>query len=466
VSTSEALGGAGRARTSFAAARRQSRLGWLLVAFVALTPIPLGSARPLAWAINAAVLAAIGFWYFLGSSRERGQLRLAPFGLAGAVLFALVCAWLGVQMLPFLGALAPVLGPAGVAVGNAALSVDPAMTWLTLLQFLSLGICALLLAQAASSRHRALSLLEALYVVVVAYAIYGLTALRMLGDTLLVFDKWAYFGVATGTFVNRNSFATFLAFGLVMGAGLALFSGKRAEDRDESPLLRLALIAVSLIIIAIALLATQSRMGLFAGLAGVAVTTLLGAVRLEGHLRLRLVVIAVPLVAAAVGFFALGGDIVERLLVAGDDLSSRVELNRQVWDMVLQRPLLGYGGGTFEAIFPMFERPPLSADVVWNMAHNTYLSLWSDLGMIAGSVPILLVAVATIRAILIWWRSDLWVLPAVAVGIATTAGLHSLVDFSHEIECNAFLFVALLVLGTAGDGRRRERGRPGAPGNA
>ena len=46
-----------------------------------------------------------------------------------------------------------------------------------------------------------------LLLVIIACGVYALISLQS-GDTILGLPKWAYLGSATGTFVNRNSFAT------------------------------------------------------------------------------------------------------------------------------------------------------------------------------------------------------------------------------------------------------------------
>ena len=47
-----------------------------------------------------------------------------------------------------------------------------------------------------------------------AYALFGLFAFFFTPDKVLWFDRWAYIGDLTSTFVNRNSFATFAGLGL------------------------------------------------------------------------------------------------------------------------------------------------------------------------------------------------------------------------------------------------------------
>ena len=133
----------------------------------------------------------------------------------------------------------------------------------------------------------------------------------------------------------------------------------------------------------------------------------------------------------------------------------RGDLYAQVLGMIAARPWLGYGGGAFEAAYPLVHLPPVSPDLVWDKAHSTYLSLWAELGVIAGSIPMLLVAGIGADALRLYLRrrGD-WACPAAAVSAIVVVAIHSVVDFSLEIEANVFLFLAILAVGVA---RRDER---------
>ena len=118
--------------------------------------------------------------------------------------------------------------------------------------------------------------------------------------------------------------------------------------------------------------------------------------------------------------------------------------------------LLGYGGGTFEVAYPLFHQLPVSPDLVWDRAHSTYLSLWAEMGVIAGSIPLLLVLWIAMEALRLYLsrRSGDWTAPAAAVAVIVVAALHSTVDFSLEMQANVFLFLAILATGIA----RRDAG--------
>ena len=88
---------------------------------------------------------------------------------------------------------------------------------------------------------------------------------------------------------------------------------------------------------------------------------------------------------------------------------------------------------------------PVSPDFIWNRAHNSYLSLWSELGVVFGSLPIvglLLVGARLIRALRA--NSYAWVAQATGLAVLVVCAIHSTVDFSLEIQANAMFFIAIL----------------------
>jgi O-antigen ligase len=446
----------GRTHVSTGQRRLNAVLAVLLVGIVAIAPIPLGSNRPFFWAMWAGIVGLVATVYLAILWLRDEPLRV-PLGRLwpAALPFAALLAWLFVQTLPLPGG-TDFVTAAGDVIESATLSLAPGSTLLMLLQLGTYAAFFLLMLQVAANRSRARRIGVALLFVVTAHALYALIALIILDDALLFFSKWAYAGFATGTFVNRNSFATFLAFGLVLGVLLALRELK-STGRMQWGLAPIYLAATALILAV--LVATGSRMGLFAGLAGAGMAALMAAGKGEaGRWQLNRVILAlVPITAAIIVVVLYGAGTFDRLGSIETDANVRGDLYAQVFGMIAARPWLGYGGSTFEIAYPLFHQLPVSPDLVWDKAHSTYLSLWAELGVIAGSIPLLLIggfAIVALRLYLIR-RAD-WTAPAAAVCIVVVAAIHSIVDFSLEMEANVFLFLAILAIGVARQPGRRD----------
>lgn len=441
-------------------------LAWALVVFVALVPIPFGSTRPFFWGVNAGLVGLLGIIYATSLSYLRepfhyGLGRL-PVSLA---LYLLLAAYLVVQALPLgdFASLASLLPPVDLPAGGGgkitseSISLAPGNTWLMLLRWGTFGVFLFLVLQIGGSLQRRSFLLHAALAIIAAYAILGLASLLQFGDTILGLPKWAYQGSATATFVNRNSFATFLAFGTVLST--SLFAGallQRLPAPGEEPTRArldpmLFIYVVALAVIVPALLATQSRMGTFSAAAGCLVVLIAALIRMPGLWLRVLVTLPLAVAAIAAAVFGFGQNLLERLGSTESSADVRLDLYRQVVEMISARPWPGFGGGSFEVAFPLFHKPPVSPDLVWDKAHNSYLALWAELGLVAGSIPILLFVLALAR--IVWGMGgarQAWAARAAGMGALTVAALHSLVDFSLEIQANTLMLLFIVGAATAG----------------
>jgi O-antigen ligase len=298
----------------------------------------------------------------------------------------------------------------------------------------------------------------ALMIGIMLHGIFGLVSLRLLDDYSLWGVKEVYQGMLTGTFVNRNSIATFLGFGLILAVAFAMVWGHRASllapDRGYTALLtpqRLEIVGLWFAagVLALAILLTQSRMGAAATTAGAFVTFIVLRVTfrtrplriaLEGGIGL-LVLLAFLIPAAGTG-------LIERALFTLVESSDRVSLYIQTWGMIQDRPLTGFGYDAFAPAFELYRDDPFVVDRYADLAHNTYLALWAEQGLVIGSIPVVLTAWAMVMIIqrLRSGEGDMAV-TAAAIGVITLGALHSLVDFSLEIPANVYCF--LLIVGLA-----------------
>src|SRR5690606_33119818 len=117
--------------------------------------------------------------------------------------------------------------------------------------------------------------------------------------------------------VNRNSFATFAAFGMALGFALALdmIAGSRGEGRRGAfadVTYRLGVTATGLAIIASALVLSASRMGAFAAATGVLAVVAMALAR-GGSRRATLVGVLVMVPIAALVMALSGAGLLGRL---------------------------------------------------------------------------------------------------------------------------------------------------------
>lgn len=417
--------------------------GAACIAVVMVAPLAVGGFRPQWWLSFAAIIfaaAAVAALATAATGRRARSLRRSDPIIAPLYLLFIVGLCLHVMLL-----------------GGASSDDD---AYYGLLRQLSYAALAWTLLQAITRERRVEDYATALIAAMLGYAVYGLVTIDRV-DALL-FEKAAYLGYATGPFVNRNSFATFMGMGACLALACAMADETGLERRHrqtrrggpiEGRLRALMLFAVALICMA-AVFATASRMGLLATLFGamVVVGLRLRRVPRRGGRGAQLAALTAMLAIAAVAAVTLlyGGDVADRLGSSADSASVRLALYANVLDMIAAQPWLGVGLDNFGEAFRAHHRLPVSPDLSWHLAHNTYLALWSELGVVLGTLPMLLLALAAValaRRSLSTQVTPTSHLSDAALAAIVIAAAHSVLDFSLEMPANAFLLLALIVLG-------------------
>lgn len=435
-----------------------NQLMWPILLVLFLSPFFFGSTRPVLWLLWAMVISLCGAALFSRMAASGARFRIAPRHLPGLFgLFAALGAYMIVQVLP-LGSLAPSassLANADIPISIGTISLAPHDTILAFVRWATYGLLFFLVLQITSNPQRARTFINLIYWAIVVHAIVGLVFLLQFGDTILGIPKWKYFGSAMGGFINRNSFATFLAFGSVLGVNLMIqrMTEKLPGAKDNSAFAvylgkgGVVTIGLGWLILVITLVATNSRMGLFAACCGMLASIVMTLTkRTIGGNRagIWIFLIVIPVIVG-LGMLGYGTIFMERLGTVGEASGVRLQLYEQVVMMIQARPLTGFGGNSFEYAYPLFHQAPVSFDLVWDKAHSTYLALWSEYGLIFGSIPLLIIG------IMLWQLAVAYVkapgqemILRCGLSVILVGAVHSLVDFSLEIEAVTFAFVAIV----------------------
>jgi len=98
----------------------------------------------------------------------------------------------------------------------------------------------------------------------------------------------------------------------------------------------------------------------------------------------------------------------------------------------------------------MFRDQSVNSWGQWQLAHNTYLEVLQGLGLLFGSMLLASVVLLVMRCVRgATTRQMNETLPCVAASVAFLLGVHTLVDFSLQIQAIAITFMALLGAGVA-----------------
>jgi O-antigen ligase len=428
---------------------------YILTCVVFLAPIPLGSNRPVFWMFWASIIALLLAAYLAFAGLERVKTRLKGLwpliGVASLIpIFGII------QILP-LSLNQFELQATGVAITENTISIAPHVTTLAIIRITSLILLFTIVAIVITRNSSAIRFVKYIFYGITAHAVFSLLSTTIL--SIYFQNDSANPGAAlTGFFVNRNSFASFLGMGVILGIGLAYDVGQQPimrtphRKRYFSPqnLSRLALSFCTLLVM-IALVATESRAGLIGTLIGVAVTITVmlrtartGQPEQAKNKKNYKIAIAFGALLLMLIIF-LGQSVIERGIYTIADAENRIFIYETTLELVRQRPIFGYGLDTFELAFETGRRNAEFNDDIFTDAHNSYLESWINLGIIFGSAIFILGIVHLQRLLkLKSGANHPKAISAIAFGLLTLAIIHSLFDFSFEIMANSMILVALL----------------------
>lgn len=418
------------------AVMQRDRLFAAVACQLAVALIIGGTARPLN--VLLCFLASLPTLALLLMGTRRR--RLGWIELLALALYAL--AWL--QLVPLPPAIwtalpgrelaVQVLDVAGLPLGWRSLALDPGAAASALASVAAPLILLIAAARLRSEEQR--RLLQAVVALALTTAVIGVLQ-RVTGGMTLYDIEHA--GTATGLFANRNHHAAFLACAMVLLPAL-----KPSPATAGSGLLALA----AGLILFTGILATTSRAGIALGALAVAVSPLLW---LRPSLRI-VVGGGVLLVAGGLALLQLPAlaPVFDRFAALAQD--QRLDMAETTWAAARTYFPAGSGWGSFVPVFMSFEDLDTLTDRYVVAAHNDYLQLLLEGGLLglaaAVAAPLALLVLAGLH-----WRAQvparIWSLWWVAAILL----LHSAADFPLRTDALA----AMLALAFAMQDNRRKR---------
>lgn len=341
------------------------------------------------------------------------------------------------------------------------ISLSPWAGAYELIKYLSYGAFVFLLARTLNSRSRIKILTAVLISAGVFQSLYGLS--EFFGGTHRIFtwvNKYSS-GSAFGTFVNRDHYSAFLEMLFPLSLGYFLVRSEFFSLRPglnwrqkivrfgQEQVQKSLLFILPPLVIGLGLFFSRCRSGIiifvvtfFLTLILVSLSSASGRQKTEKKL-VRVVVLLVLLGVVLVGI----EPVLERFAREAFVDKNRVLIYRHTLNLIADYPFFGSGLGTYvQAINYYLPRDP---GVIINHAHNDYLEMLAETGLIGGLSIILAVFVSFAIALRSWLkcRDPL----ARGVGLGALMGVlavlfHSLTDFSLRMPGNAIAWLSLLVL--------------------
>ena len=442
---------------------------WTLIAGLAWCPFWFGSNEPLAWGINAILFPGLAAIYEISLllRGKRHPVAVKQIKIPAA-LFGAVVLWISIQNATWTPDWLhhPIWQMTADALDRpvaGSISVDRELTNLALLRLVTAASVFWIALQLCRDVLRANLILWSVAAIVCVYAAYGIFAYGLTPGLVLWVESPFHYRAVTSTFINPNSFAAYAGMGLLAICGLILRL-YRHEFTEVGGSIRfrtatfikvtgqkaIVLFGGSFLIL-VALLLTGSRGGIASTALGLFVSGALAlGLRKQQSAEQREVIIAVGAVLVAITFLVFGDAVLGKIAQAGLRDESRMPAYIITLRSILAAPLLGYGYGTFADVFPMFRDQSVSTLTKWPMAHNTYLEIFQGLGLLFGAMLLASVVVLVWRCVKgATTRQANNTLPCVAAGGAFLLGVHSLIDFSLQMQAITITFMALLGAGVA-----------------
>lgn len=245
---------------------------------------------------------------------------------------------------------------------------------------------------------------------------------------------------ASGTYLCPNHFASMIA----MLFPLALVLMLLPEAGFPLRLMAVYFMVVS----APALYWTQSRSGWLGAAGGVGITLVLLAWR-KSRTWFLLVLVALPLLAAASGWVAWKTlpAVRERFGAVRADpekaSGSRLQMWRDAPAMFQDRPWLGFGGGSYVWVYPPYQRH-VKHHLTWDYVHNEFIQMLLEHGAAGLGLAVLgLLAVAgtVVRGVLRARTPEAAGLLAGAGGALGASLIHACFDFNFHVFPNPHALV-------------------------
>ncbi len=421
----------------------------LLLAVITIAPMPYGSVEA-HWVALWCILLSVAL-----ATVDLSALRLAHIQLLAPV-FALVVFLGVVVVLQSTSGLAHVLRDPiwdeaasllGVSAGAHSAAASEGTPWHSLGPALAITSCFLVSFALALDPARADIIFKSVAYSGVVYAGYGL--ITMLSDPTHP-DR------LTGTFVNRNSAATYFGTCAIIWLALFLSAVRRDLSRLTKPVLFLTpsvqtfIAGIAFVVVLISVFLTLSRAGAILTIVSLALT---GGVLLKRQYprAASSALIATGVILASLAVLELlGGRVGLRISQAGLIDENRWHVYRASLAIVTEHPWIGTGLGTFPEVFPAYRPPELASPLVWDRAHSSLVELAIEMG-----VPFTGAVIALWIYLLVWLVRGCYArqrgirFPAAGLGVFLLGSLHSLVDFSLQIPGYAIVFAAVTGCGLA-----------------
>lgn len=444
-----------------------------ILGLIVFSPLPAASVYE--WSILVIQLTVLFMLAAYFVMKEKPQTnKLLSFSMKWPrILFFSLFIFIFIQVIPLPEFLVKIISPSAYSFQEnffpdflntkfMSLSLIPSHTLKQGLELLSYFLLGFLIIKTVTERRQIIRIFSVLIAMGVFEAFYGMFELYNKNPRILFYKKIHYLDSVTGTFVNQNHLSGFLEMIIPLTIGLIiarinLFSlrGMRWRRKllqlSEKGLSTNMFISLSIIVMAVAIIFSRSRSGIFllifTLLLFFELTTLyLG--RSEEQKKwiknfLKVVFLFITFISLYIGI----GAMVERFALDKFLQEERPIYWKNTIGIFADYPLFGTGLGTFPSLYPDMEKGGQLMRI--SHAHNDYLEYLSELGLIGMILLLGGILYMVINSFLVWRERKHPEMKGLALGGIISIiciMLHSITDFNLHIPANMLLFSVVLSL--------------------
>lgn len=264
-------------------------------------------------------------------------------------------------------------------------------------------------------------------------------------------------GAIYGPYVNHNHYAGLME--LLVPIPLVLSLTRLADEKERIA----AGIAAAIMVGTVFLSGSRGGMlAIFVELVALAVVLL----RQKRGMRIAVSMAAFAIVLVILLTWLGGKELTSRVSSISTETRTelsggmRLSIDRDAFQMFRNKPVLGWGLGSFPVVSPRFRS--FYTNFFVNEAHNDYLQLLCEMGLLGFGMMVWFLIVLYRRALrkIGNWMSDVSGAVTLACILGVTGILvHSLLDFNLQIPANAALFYVLCTTAAAPPLLQRSRQR-------
>lgn len=433
---------------------------------ILLSPLPFGSVGRI---FSPLFLMLILILSFIALDQPGGQVQFLAKKKIQYVFIAFL-GFLGFQLLPLPPFLLKLVSPTtanhifqltGQLTGFHPISTVPFETLMFGFRFLVYSLFFLSLLHVRFKKKEMISIFKILVLSSVFQVILGLTK-YLHGNKyfFLFFHKLAENDplekYLTGTLGNPNHFAFYL--GMVFPLFLALLflklqfleAGKSLREKIIAVVDKnkwLLLYAAVPILLGTGIILTGSRSGIVTMILCFLIFSQLAVYLKQGKSIRQKLAFFFIVITAAVLFIGVQTT-VNKFLSTSFESSGRFLRWPATLNMSKDFLILGAGFGTYRYSYFLYD--PDEAGNWSTHAHNDYLEIFAEGGIIGSILFFLLIGMVFYSIIRMWWARGHPEIKVLGIGIITslfTVVFHSFFDFSLRIPANVIVFVLVLALG-------------------